>query len=146
MVFLWRRRRDSKLQATPLAVPEQPVGRSALFLGLFRPLRQPLLPFSATGGGRIGCPRLSALGFELWLCEKKKPPEIGWFFFGGEGGTRTLAPVTRPTPLAGAPRHQLEYFSIGKRFYLLLPKYYTHIPNHCQYLFSKSKKDLAMPK
>ena len=32
--------------------------------------------------------------------------------FGGEGGTRTLAPVTRPTPLAGAPRHQLEYFSM----------------------------------
>ena len=31
---------------------------------------------------------------------------------GGEGGTRTLAPVTRPTPLAGAPRHQLEYFSV----------------------------------
>ncbi len=31
---------------------------------------------------------------------------------GGEGGTRTLAPVTRPTPLAGAPRHQLEYFSM----------------------------------
>ena len=34
------------------------------------------------------------------------------FVFGGEGGTWTLAPVTRPTPLAGAPRHQLEYFSI----------------------------------
>ena len=32
---------------------------------------------------------------------------------GGEGETRTPAPVTRPTPLAGAPRHQLEYFSIG---------------------------------
>ena len=32
--------------------------------------------------------------------------------FGGEGETRTLAPVTRPTPLAGAPRHQLEYFSM----------------------------------
>ena len=31
---------------------------------------------------------------------------------GGEGETRTLAPVTRPTPLAGAPRHQLEYFSM----------------------------------
>ena len=29
---------------------------------------------------------------------------------GGEGETRTLAPVSRPTPLAGAPRHQLEYF------------------------------------
>ena len=33
-------------------------------------------------------------------------------FFGGEGETRTPAPVTRPTPLAGAPRHQLEYFSV----------------------------------
>ena len=33
--------------------------------------------------------------------------------FGGEEETRTPAPVTRPTPLAGAPRHQLEYFSIG---------------------------------
>lgn len=32
--------------------------------------------------------------------------------FGGEGETRTPAPVTRPTPLAGAPRHQLEYFSM----------------------------------
>ena len=33
-------------------------------------------------------------------------------FSGAEGETRTLAPVTRPTPLAGAPRHQLEYFSM----------------------------------
>ena len=32
--------------------------------------------------------------------------------YGGEGETRTLAPVTRPTPLAGAPLHQLEYFSV----------------------------------
>ena len=32
-------------------------------------------------------------------------------FSGGEEETRTPAPVTRPTPLAGAPRHQLEYFS-----------------------------------
>ena len=23
-----------------------------------------------------------ALGFEHWLFQKKKPPEIGWFFFG----------------------------------------------------------------
>ena len=50
---------------------------------------------------------------------------------GGEGETRTLAPVTRPTPLAGAPRHQLEYFSIGNVKYpgikCPLPKYYTYI-------------------
>lgn len=32
------------------------------------------------------------------------------FLFGAEGETRTLAAVTHPTPLAGAPRHQLEYF------------------------------------
>ena len=36
--------------------------------------------------------------------------------YGGEGETRTLAPVTRPTPLAGAPRHQLEYFSMVTLF------------------------------
>ena len=34
------------------------------------------------------------------------------FLFGGEGEIRTLAPVTRPTPLAGAPLRPLEYFSI----------------------------------
>ena len=32
---------------------------------------------------------------------------------GGAGETRTLAPgFSRPTPLAGAPRHQLEFCSI----------------------------------
>ena len=40
--------------------------------------------------------------------------------FGGEGETRTPAPVTRPTPLAGAPRHQLEYFSIGNKTVTIL--------------------------
>ena len=38
------------------------------------------------------------------------------FLYGGEGETRTPAPVTRPTPLAGAPRHQLEYFSMVTYF------------------------------
>ncbi len=42
------------------------------------------------------------------------------FLHGGVGETRTLAPVTRPTPLAGVPRHQLEYYSIIVTFYLLL--------------------------
>ena len=42
-----------------------------------------------------------------WLC--------GFFLFGGVGETRTLAPLfTRPTPLAGAPRHQLEYYSMAR--------------------------------
>ena len=33
--------------------------------------------------------------------------------FGGEREIRTLAPVSRPTPLAGAPLHLLEYFSVA---------------------------------
>ena len=48
---------------------------------------------------------------------------------GGEGETRTPAPVTRPTPLAGAPRHQLEYFSVGdvnNHLFQLLTVYITH--------------------
>lgn len=30
---------------------------------------------------------------------------------GGGGGTRTLAPISEPIPLAGVPLHQLEYSS-----------------------------------
>ena len=39
---------------------------------------------------------------------KKDNRQKSVVFFGGEGGTRTLAPVlSQPTPLAGAPRHHL---------------------------------------
>ena len=31
---------------------------------------------------------------------------------GGEGEIRTLAPIARPTPLAGAPLQPLEYYSV----------------------------------
>ena len=60
--------------------------------------------------------------------ETAKPPiksGVSWAisfslpFDGAEGETRTLAPVSRPTPLAGAPRHQLEYFCIGNKLMLL---------------------------
>ena len=82
---------------------------------VFRPLRQPLLAVSAPGGARRRCPRrCPALGLESTLhSQNKRHDPVGHAScFGGEGGTRTLAPVTRPTPLAGAPRHQLEYFSM----------------------------------
>ncbi len=46
-----------------------------------------------------------------FLPNKKTARFADCFLFGGEGETRTPAPVSRPTPLAGAPRHQLEYFS-----------------------------------
>ena len=34
----------------------------------------------------------------------------------GEGEIRTLAPLTRPIPLAGAPLQPLEYFSNGPKW------------------------------
>ena len=52
--------------------------------------------------------------------KRKKHCFCSAFSFGGEGGTRTLAPVSRPTPLAGAPRHQLEYFSTWCRSRLFI--------------------------
>ena len=48
--------------------------------------------------------------FDSLFFASKKRYRKRYLFFGAEGETRTLAPVTRPTPLAGAPRHQLEYF------------------------------------
>ena len=64
------------------------------------PARVPRRFVRACGEGQIG------------FDDKKNSPDCSGLFFGGEGGTRTLAPVLdRPTPLAGAPRHQLEYFS-----------------------------------
>ena len=62
---------------------------------------------------------LLALFESLFFTSKKEHPK-GCPFFGAEGETRTLAPVTRPTPLAGAPRHQLEYFSIGNKTVTIL--------------------------
>ena len=49
--------------------------------------------------------RPGTVRIEKDTCERK------CLFYGGEEETRTPAPVSRPTPLAGAPRHQLEYFS-----------------------------------
>ena len=39
--------------------------------------------------------------------------------FGGEGGIRTLAPVTQPNPLAGDPLEPLEYFSKHSNYFIL---------------------------
>ena len=53
------------------------------------------------------------VSYPFCIIQKKGTGENPDTFPGAEGETRTLAPVTRPTPLAGAPRHQLEYFCIG---------------------------------
>ena len=93
-----------------------------------------LIPFGAEGETRQGaalsvrcandpivCPFLlrkkmdgSVLVSPGWevATKRKDTKEKTSVSFGAEGETRTLAPVARPTPLAGAPRHQLEYFCI----------------------------------
>ena len=55
---------------------------------------------------------------QWWKWRKKRNLNLLRFFFyfllvvNGERGIWTLAPVARPTPLAGAPLQPLEYFSI----------------------------------
>ena len=51
----------------------------------------------------------------------------------GERGIRTLAPVARPTPLAGAPLRPLEYFSavIKKIFNCILTHFFVRRVSHC---------------
>ena len=47
--------------------------------------------------------------FRISLFIKKQQAQKCLLFFGADGEIRTLAAVAHPTPLAGAPRHQLEY-------------------------------------
>ena len=51
----------------------------------------------------------------------------------GERGIWTLAPVARPTPLAGAPLRPLEYFSavIKKIFNCILTHFFVRRVSHC---------------
>ena len=72
--------------------------RTVYFMSLFAPQKD---------GRRV------RVSYPFCIIQKKGTGENPDTFFGAEGETRTLAPVTRPTPLAGAPRHQLEYFCIG---------------------------------
>ena len=93
LCFFWRRRRDSTgFQPVVFAL------RTVYFMSLFAPQKDGRRV-------RVSCP--------FCIIQKKGTGENPDTFFGAEGETRTLAPVTRPTPLAGAPRHQLEYFCIG---------------------------------
>ena len=93
LCFSWRRRRDSTgFQPIVFAL------RTVYFMSLFAPQKD---------GRRV------RVSYPFCIIQKKGTGENPDTFFGAEGETRTLAPVTRPTPLAGAPRHQLEYFCIG---------------------------------
>ena len=93
LCFFWRRRRDSTG-----FLPVVFALRTVHFMSLFAPQKD---------GRRV---RVSLPFLHYTEKRYRENPDT---FLGAEGETRTLAPVTRPTPLAGAPRHQLEYFCIG---------------------------------
>ena len=57
----------------------------------------------------------------------------------GEGGIWTLAPVSRPIPLAGAPLRPLEYFSKGIYKYLLMLRTWRIVYSTKRNLFCQSK-------
>ena len=58
----------------------------------------------------------------------------------GERGIRTLAPVARPTPLAGAPLRPLEYFSVVRYF-----QYEIVRPASDAFAIIQEKKSLVKP-
>ena len=89
--FHWRRRRDSK-KAAPFSFAPQITDCMSVLLRLRRTVAHGRTEFESL--------------YKKIIPHTKRCMRL----FGAEGETRTLAPVSRPTPLAGAPRHQLEYF------------------------------------
>ena len=86
----WRRRRDSS--GGTGAVPPPARGTKKPFTGWFFSRHRRAVPFSSL----------------LLLCSTKKRPQMRSLFRGGEGGIRTLAPVTPAYSLSrGAPYSHL---------------------------------------
>ena len=79
--------------------------------GSFARLASALADTHTAAETATGCFFASQPAFSnLSACTNKKSRRqkaVG--IFGADGEIRTLAAVTHPTPLAGAPRHQLEY-------------------------------------
>ena len=94
LCFFWRRRRDSTGFHPSCSLCEQFI----------------LCPFLLR---KKTDEEFEPLQTNSYIQKEKAQRKNPCAFSGAEGETRTLAPVTRPTPLAGAPRHQLEYFCIG---------------------------------
>ena len=133
--FIWRRRRDSKgpafhslrenrlCSASPSGVrvslfykkinPTQPSGCIGFIWRRRRDSQGSALHSLRENRLCSASPREFESLPKLFYTKLKRTSRRISFLIGAEGETRTLAPVSRPTPLAGAPRHQLEYFCIG---------------------------------
>ena len=113
--FLWRGKRNCLVRLSVLCIKKGSIENDTSFFGAegeTRPLKAKA--FFGTHAGTVTVHRtvtiLRIALFDSLFFASKKRHRKRYLFFGAEGETRTLAPVTRPTPLAGAPRHQLEYF------------------------------------
>ena len=91
------------------------------------------------------CQQLFSIFFNFFIFKKScqvvftkkrlKPFMFKSFSCNGERGIWTLAPVARPTPLAGAPLRPLEYFSELLLFLSQCKIYYNVNLFSCQRLF-----------
>ena len=72
--------------------------------------------FSYQGTLLLSCDNLLSLSLCFIKVNTKFCLFKNTFKKNGEGGIWTLAPVSRPIPLAGAPLRPLEYFSKGNEF------------------------------
>ena len=112
-LFLWRRRRDSNKLLLSQNLTDLLGTRQTENLPVHqrKNLRRCLHSQISPAKNDSQNPFLNAVVFSkgsrpFWAKKYRRiNPTV---FFGGEGGTRTLAPVlSQPTPLAGAPRHHL---------------------------------------
>ena len=107
--------RNRPFRISPPAPIKNPAGKKAVGIfgadGSFARLASALADTHAAVETATGCFFASQPAFSnLSACTNKKSRRqkaVG--IFGADGEIRTLAAVTHPTPLAGAPRHQLEY-------------------------------------
>ncbi len=90
-------------------VPEKIIGCICTILDFFDHCTIVVLPLSATGGGRTQCPHLRCSSSKFYTTSiNRSTPKRCASFYGGGQEIRTLAPVSRPTPLAGEPLWPLE--------------------------------------
>ena len=101
--FSWRRTRDSTVYGAQKIIGCSSTNprffdRCTITASLFRPL-------DALGGNARRCSSSNSMSINK---KNNSPPKRVDCYFGGGQEIRTLAPVSRPTPLAGEPLWPLE--------------------------------------
>ena len=135
----WRRKRDLKLQATPLAVPEKIFGLT-LYLDFFDRCANAVLAVSAAGGARRRCPRLRRSDSNsAWFHKVKYLPNRQVFYLAEKEGFEPSRRVSPTYSLSRGAPSPLGYFSkltvnYDKNIMCFLPalRYYISISHKSQ--------------